>query len=284
LLLLFSGTICRGAEPWLKALDPNSAGTNLLRNSQFEQYQGSQFTGWQSAPEGFKVAPGEGRTASTAVKCIATNTSGWRGVSQTLNLNRSEPRPFVVRGWSRAVDVSGSPDSNYSLYVDIIYTDGTPLWGQTARFDTGTHDWEQSEVLILPEKPVRSVSIHCILRGHSGTVWFDDVEVREIVAPSGGVIFQGAPMQLLTPPAPVGTNRTLTTGDGLKLDLAGDRVTEVRVDDVALTGTGFGGFFARDVAAGSDVFGFTNGLCLSWACAWIYRWIQRLDISLSPAG
>ena len=43
-------------------------------------------------------------------------------------------------------------DADYSLYVDLVYADGTPLWGQTAQFRTGTHDWEAREMIILPEK------------------------------------------------------------------------------------------------------------------------------------
>jgi hypothetical protein len=44
-------------------------------------------------------------------------------------LQRTVPVPLVIRGWSKAEEVSGGTDSGYSLYADLIYDDGTPLWG-----------------------------------------------------------------------------------------------------------------------------------------------------------
>jgi hypothetical protein len=71
--------------------------------------------------------------------------------------------------------VSGASDAHYSIYVDLLYTDGTPLWVQTAKFKTGTHDWQQSEFVIHPAKPVKSATVHALFRYHSGTAWFDDL-------------------------------------------------------------------------------------------------------------
>ena len=51
--------------------------------------------------------------------------------------------------------MTGSPDIDYSLYLDLVYADGTPLWGQTAPFATGTHDWQRRQVVVFPEKPVQ---------------------------------------------------------------------------------------------------------------------------------
>ena len=98
-----------------------------------------------------------------------------------------------MRGWSKAQNVSGGADSGYSLYVDLIYADGTPLWGQTGNFRCGTHDWEQREFVILPDKPVKTLTLHCLFRGHAGKVWFDDVRL-EVKAEDGAVLFQGVPV------------------------------------------------------------------------------------------
>jgi hypothetical protein len=54
---------------------------------------------------------------------------GWHGTSQAIVLQRTVPVPLVIRGWSKAAEVSGGTDSGYSLYADLIYDDGTPLWG-----------------------------------------------------------------------------------------------------------------------------------------------------------
>jgi hypothetical protein len=127
----------------------------------------------------------------------SADDTSWLGASQTLTLNRTNTAPIIVRGWSRSEEVSGGSDNDYSLYVDIVYQDGTPLWGQTGNFRDGTHDWEQREFVIAPEKPIRSLTLHCIFRGHSGRAWFDDVEVSEAYAPAGSVLFQGTPMTIV---------------------------------------------------------------------------------------
>lgn len=249
------------AAPVLRVVSAPGA-TNLLRNGDFEQRSGGSFPNWFAAPNGYQVAAGEGRNGSTALRCTAPDTSGWRGASQTLTLNRKTIAPLVIRGWSRAEGVSNSADSGYALYADLTYDDGTPLWGQTANFATGTHDWQMREVVILPEKPVRSLTLHCLLRGHAGTVWFDDVSVTEFPAGGDAVLFQGTPMVVVpaTNPPPA-VSDSPATGDGLRLGLAGARVVSLQLDGRELAGPQFGGFLARDVAAESDAFAFENGEC-----------------------
>lgn len=97
------------------------------------------------------------------------------GAAQNVILNQNEAAPLAVEGESKALNVSGSPDGDYSLYVDITYQDGSNLWGQVATFRTGTHDWEFSRRIIQPAKPVRSANVHVLLRGHAGTAWFRKV-------------------------------------------------------------------------------------------------------------
>ncbi|OHB73008.1 MAG: hypothetical protein A2Z25_09800 [Planctomycetes bacterium RBG_16_55_9] len=126
----------------------------------------------------------------------ASDSQAQRGVSQTVELNQSKPAPIVALAWSKADGVGGSRGSDYSLYLDLVYTDGSPLWGQVTPFNVGTHDWEEAEVLIFPEKPVRSVSLHMLLRRHSGKVWFRDPELRVINPPAGACLFDGVPVSL----------------------------------------------------------------------------------------
>ncbi len=111
-------------------------------------------------------------------------------------MNRTNVAPIIVRGWSKADNVSGTMDNDYALYVDIVYQDGTPLWGQTGKFRCGSHDWEQREFVIMPQKPVKTLTLHCLFRNHTGKVWFDDVSVTEVKTDGGAVLFEGQPMQL----------------------------------------------------------------------------------------
>ena len=94
------------------------------------------------------------------------------GAAQQVEVNQEAPAPLVIEGDSKALGVSGTQDSNYSLYVDITYQDGTNLWGQVATFAPGTHDWEHARFVIEPAKPVRSANVHLLFRNHGGTAWF----------------------------------------------------------------------------------------------------------------
>jgi hypothetical protein len=89
--------------------------------------------------------------------------------------------PICFSGWSKAEDVTGEPNLDYSLYLDIYYTDGTWSYGHILTFTTGTHDWEFREAFVVPEKPIAAVNIHCLLRTtHTGTAWFDDIDLWEM--------------------------------------------------------------------------------------------------------
>jgi len=63
--------------------------------------------------------------------------------------------------------------------VDIYYADGTKLYGQKVNFDGGTHDWQFREARIETTKPARSANVYIMLRGATGTAWFDDVLLAE---------------------------------------------------------------------------------------------------------
>eukprot|EP01043_Picozoa_sp_COSAG02_P021883 COSAG02_NODE_1123_length_14441_cov_28.984521_2_plen_389_part_00 len=82
----------------------------------------------------------------------------------------------VVSGWSKALSDDGG-GGDYALYVDLIYEDGTPLWGSRADFTSGPHDWEYKYHIISLEKPVKEMTIYCLYRGRKGSVLFDSVSV-----------------------------------------------------------------------------------------------------------
>ena len=100
-------------------------------------------------------------------------------------LNQREPVPFVASAWSKAEGVSGTIDPDYAIYLDLVYSDGTELWGQTAGFRTGTHDWQREEVIVFPEKPVKTVAFYLLFREHAGKVSFRDPVLPAHERPGG---------------------------------------------------------------------------------------------------
>ncbi|MBE0535703.1 MAG: hypothetical protein IH624_08530 [Phycisphaerae bacterium] len=126
----------------------------------------------------------------------ADDARAQRGASQTVTLNQTTPEPIIATAWSRAEGVSGGRDNDYALYLDLVYTDGTTLWGQTGQFDTGTHDWQRRQVSIFPEKPVRSVSFYMLLRSHAGKAWFRDPQLTVLAQPKGACLFDGVPVSV----------------------------------------------------------------------------------------
>jgi hypothetical protein len=141
---------------------------NLLSNSGFEEGP------WADGVQDTDVA-----YSGAASLRLSNPTKANSQASVTVTLNQERPCPILVRCASRGENVSGEKGRGYCLYIDIYYTDGTPLYGQTYDFETGTTDWQVAEKIIEPEKPIRNVNVYLLLRGKSGTAWFDDVAVME---------------------------------------------------------------------------------------------------------
>ena len=116
-----------------------------------------------------------------------------RGATQRVVLNQKTPAPIIASAWSKAEGVSGTADANYSLYLDLVYDDGTPVWGQTAPFVVGTHDWAEARVVFIPDRPVRELSFHLLMREHAGKASFREPRL-EAVESASGVSFDGVPV------------------------------------------------------------------------------------------
>lgn len=166
-----------------KVITDAALGENLLAESAWRKYE-----------QGFGLEDGtfvcdNGDAANVA-----------RGASQSIVLNQTRPEPIIASVESRSEGVEGSASGDYSLYLDLVYTDGTSLWGQTALFDGGTHDWQRREVVILPNKPVRQVSVYLLLRNRAGKAWFRSPRLGVVKADAEGAIFDGLPIQVVQSP------------------------------------------------------------------------------------
>jgi len=226
---------------------------NLLPNPDFEKGAGASAEGWLEYDQGYRVAEGEGRNESRGVVCENSSTAGRRGSFARVDLNEGSPIPLHVEGWSKAENVSGGADADYSIYVDCIYEDGTPLWGTNGPFSTGTHGWEKVSFFVTPAKPIKSLSLYLLFRSHSGKVWFDDIKLTQLSSP-GGRSFDGVPtlesreVSTQGPMLPIGRTRDgLEIGDNLRCGIPILKVNGRPVD----FGGGPCGFFVRDASARS---------------------------------
>ncbi len=155
LLVLVLYCVVASADELRPLLTAQKAGPNLI------QAAWSQITPQGNSPARLPLSVDNGLQAPAAA-----------GFSQTLHLNQQRPIPILASVDSRATDAGGASDSDYSLYLDIVYADGTPLWAQHAVFHTGTSSWQTRQVLVSPERPIRDVNVYLLFRRHTGKAEF----------------------------------------------------------------------------------------------------------------
>ena len=224
------GLLAADGDVTKKVIQAENAGVSLL-----------QPAAWQPWRQGFQ------REGPELVCDNGADAQVQRGASQTVSLNQTVAEPVVATVCSRCEGVTGAPDSDYALYLDLVYADGTPLWGQTAPFDTGTHDWQTRKVVIVPEKPIRQISMHLLLRGHGGKAWFRDPTLHVLSTPLGAARFDGVAVATERAPAAGFQVRDVAADSdfveinkgalGLELDCQQSQAGETTFFDVTLSDT-----------------------------------------------
>ena len=173
-VLLGAAAILAASHPAVGAAsEPAGAlalrGKNLLANPGLENSAGWELIGkaaWDST-----VA----RSGRRSLRCTGESLEGSCGARQVIQFDPPLRHPIRVAGWSRAEKAEVAQD--YNIYLDVHHADGTPLWGQIARFAPGSHDWQQAELIFDPARPVKTIEVFVFFRKCRGTVWFDDLEV-----------------------------------------------------------------------------------------------------------
>jgi len=250
--LIAGGRMARGQE--------HSA--ELLTNGAFEGGSGNDGMGggvpdWLPYETGYDVDNQNSHGGSQCIRCDSLNTNTKRGAQQQIRLDQTRSIPILLSGWSKADEVGGSKDSDYAIYVDAEYTDGTPLWGETTPFSTGTHGWERRQLVILPAKPLKSLTVFALFRHHTGTAWFDDFSAQAL---TGASLFDSQPVESLPvrptniAPNPNEKRIRVTASDGLALEFnsLGELLT-VHSGSQDVSSVSGGGFFVRDVAANGPI-------------------------------
>lgn len=176
-------------------------GTNMVLNPGMESVQNSSstplFADWNAYGAGYSIST-DSHSGALSLACTATSDNETHGAWQTIELNQTTPQAIKLSGWSKALDVTGVRDNNYSVWLDISYEDDPVLYTQVIPFAVGSHDWQYDQLYIIPSKPIKSINCYMLLRGaHTGTVWFDDVSVAQVQ--NNALTFDGSPV-VSTPP------------------------------------------------------------------------------------
>ncbi len=158
----------QGAEP---AKHGSAPGDNLLVNPGFEDGTGWTLIG-SGAQWDAKVAHQGGRS----LRCSNTASDETSGAKQVIVFDTPVQHSIRISGWSRAEHIDAVDD--YDIFVDAHYADGTPLWGQIARFNPESTDWHRVEYTFQPVKPLKSLDVYVFLRKAKGTAWFDDLKIE----------------------------------------------------------------------------------------------------------
>ncbi|MBC7529645.1 MAG: hypothetical protein H7308_19125 [Chthonomonadaceae bacterium] len=228
---------------------PGHAQTVLLRNGGFEGGGANSLPNWTAYEGGYDVDRTVKHNGTLSLRLDNSNSVSQKGASQTVTLNQTEPTPIQLSGWSKAEGVTGVKNDDYALYVDLVYNDGTTLWGEVSAFRTGTHEWERRKFVIFPRNPVREMTVYVLLRRHAGTAWFDDVSVRELREN----LFDS---QALTFPMrkPEAVVKTVTGKDGLGLGFdGGGGISATLSGGERLPCPNTGGFFLRNAKGEGEI-------------------------------
>jgi hypothetical protein len=231
-----------------------------LRNPGFEGGGGSDGRGagvpaWDAFELGYDVDRSTHRGGEQSIRCDSLRTTTLRGAQSKVTLHQKQALPVEVTGWSRAEKVGGVRDNDYALYVDLTYTDGSTLWGSVEGFRVGTHEWERRHLLIVPTKPIESLTVFALFRKHTGTAWFDDFTVHQIDGPG---IYDSQTLLPLPKRETSGSGtavmRRVSSADGLTLGLnAQSDIVSVKTGGQEIGSSGQGGFYLRDVAADGPI-------------------------------
>ena len=199
--------------------------------------------------DGRTRAYGKGFVRDGAVYVCDNGADGkaQRGVSWSIELNQTSAVPVAASAFGRSEGADGAPGGDFSIYLDLQYMDGTPLWGQIAPFDSDETGWQRRDVVVTPDKPIKRVSYYLLFRNHAGKAFFKEPRFGTLAA-DGLVRFDGVVSEQVRPPAEGFIVRDAARASGfvairrealgVRLDARERHAPGVRFFDVTLAATG----------------------------------------------
>src|SRR5260370_15139731 len=200
LLAIFTGLFyapCADAQPTLiagglTALPQTSFGPNLLQNPGFETLSGGFPVAWSQ---------GSGWTADQLIahsgRVSYRRTTGASTSTQTLLLKAGT---YLLSAWIKTDSLGSGSSSGVRLTLDFR-PGGLNAWSPSDVI-SGTNDWQLYHIGPIVVDTDRTVAVELEnYNAASGTAWFDDVSLLQIVPPAVNVflLFPSNPGRPLRP-------------------------------------------------------------------------------------
>ena len=125
---------------------------------------------------GFEVT---GLALAVAMSCAAAAADDCDvfkgGLWRTFEYDEPTDEPIIFSGESRCEKAFSS---EYCIWLDLWYDDGTPVWQRRADWSQGTHDWERTVGAFVPKRPVKKIEMHAFLRNGTGKAEFRNLKLE----------------------------------------------------------------------------------------------------------
>ena len=156
---------------------------NLVENPSFEQAKpGSTLpSGWYGPVPVYSIDRDVHRTGSASLKYVNPDAGRYCLASQKVDPRPGRKYRFGV--WVKTAEIAG-PESGATICLEWQDKDGKWLGGAYPQGVKGTADWTRVEGITRVPEDAASFSLLCYVRERmTGTAWFDDVELVQVVDP-----------------------------------------------------------------------------------------------------
>ncbi len=171
--------LCLGGTGWAQ----ETTGPNLVQNPGFEAIgEGGLPAEWRGSTSVYSRVTTPVRSGEGALQFVNDDRERYALCSQPLALEGGKHYQCSV--WVKTENIQGS-DTGATICLEWYGPDEKYLGGTYPAGVTGTSDWKLVQGVSgrVPEGAVSCI-VHCyVRRGMTGKAWFDDVEVRQWLAP-----------------------------------------------------------------------------------------------------
>ena len=171
------------AAACLAAGDARGEEPNLATNPGFERASSSSALphGWWGEAAVYTRDATTARTGKASLKFVNADPKRYRLCAQRVALRAGRKYRFGV--YVKTDGIAG-PDSGASICLEWQDKRGQWMGGAYPAGVKGTRGWTRVEEVVRPPAGAAAFSLICYVRkGMTGTAWFDDVQVYQIIDP-----------------------------------------------------------------------------------------------------